>query len=88
MSMGYMIEPDQAVVWRGPMLAGAVTQFVNDVEWGDLNYLIFDLPPGTGDISEFAQNSKSLEASGYSTQTVALADVYRAKAMFDKVHIL
>ena len=50
MSMGYMIEPDQAVVWRGPMLAGAVTQFVNDVEWGDLDYLIFDLPPGTGDI--------------------------------------
>ena len=48
--MGYMIEPDQAVVWRGPMLAGAVTQFVNDVEWGDLDYLIFDLPPGTGDI--------------------------------------
>ena len=89
MSMGYMIEPDQAVVWRGPMLAGAVTQFVNDVEWGDLDYLIFDLPPGTGDIQ--LSLAQKFEVTGSilvtTPQTVALADVYRAKAMFDKVRI-
>ncbi len=89
MSMGYMIEPDQAVVWRGPMLAGAVTQFVNDVEWGDLDYLIFDLPPGTGDIQLSLAQKFQVTGSVLVTtpQAVALADVYRAKAMFDKVKI-
>lgn len=89
MSMGYMIEPDQAVVWRGPMLAGAVTQFVNDVEWGDLDYLVFDLPPGTGDIQLSLAQKFEVTGSVLVTtpQTVALADVYRAKAMFDKVRI-
>ena len=89
MSMGYMVDPNAAMVWRGPMLASAVTQFVNDVEWGDLDYLIFDLPPGTGDIQlSLAQKVPVTGAVLVTTpQDVALADVYRAKAMFDKVRI-
>ncbi len=51
MSMGFLIAPNEAVVWRGPMLHGAVTQFLRDVRWGDLDYLIIDMPPGTGDIA-------------------------------------
>jgi ATP-binding protein involved in chromosome partitioning len=89
MSMGYLVDPNAAMVWRGPMLAGAVTQFVDDVDWGDLDYLIFDLPPGTGDIQlTLAQKFKVTGAVLVTTpQTVALADVVRAKAMFDKVRI-
>jgi ATP-binding protein involved in chromosome partitioning len=89
MSMGYMVDPNVAMVWRGPMLASAVTQFVNDVDWGDLDYLIFDLPPGTGDIQlSLAQKVPVTGAVLVTTpQDVALADVYRAKAMFDKVRI-
>jgi ATP-binding protein involved in chromosome partitioning len=89
MSMGYMVEPDVAMVWRGPMLAGAATQFVTDVEWGALDYLVFDLPPGTGDIQlSLAQRFKVTGAVLVTTpQEVALADVRRAKIMFDKVRI-
>ena len=50
MSMGFLIEPDQAVIWRGPMLHKALTQFLKDTDWGELDNLIIDLPPGTGDI--------------------------------------
>ncbi|HES57966.1 MAG TPA: MRP family ATP-binding protein, partial [Firmicutes bacterium] len=49
MSMGFLLKPDQAVVWRGPMIHGVIRQFLSDVEWGELDYLIVDLPPGTGD---------------------------------------
>jgi len=51
MSIGFFVEEDAAVVWRGPMLHKALTQFLNDVEWGELDYLLIDLPPGTGDVS-------------------------------------
>ena len=51
MSMGYFLKPDQAVIWRGPLLHRAITQFLKDTDWGDLDYLIIDLPPGTGDIA-------------------------------------
>jgi ATP-binding protein involved in chromosome partitioning len=89
MSMGYLVDPDAAMIWRGPMLAGAVTQFVSDVDWGALDYLIFDLPPGTGDIQlSLAQKFKVTGALLVTTpQDVAVADVVRAKAMFDKVRI-
>lgn len=89
MSMGYLVDPSAAMIWRGPMLAGAVTQFVNDVDWGSLDYLIFDLPPGTGDIQlSLAQKFKVTGAVLVTTpQDVALADVVRAKAMFDKVRV-
>ena len=51
MSIGFFVEEDAAVVWRGPMLHKALTQFLEDVDWGELDYLLVDLPPGTGDVS-------------------------------------
>ena len=89
MSMGYLVDADTAMIWRGPMLAGAVVQFVSDVEWGELDYLVFDLPPGTGDIQlTLSQKFKVTGAVLVSTpQTVAVADVIRAKSMFDRVRI-
>jgi ATP-binding protein involved in chromosome partitioning len=51
MSIGFFVEEDSAVVWRGPMLHKALTQFLEDVEWGELDFLLVDLPPGTGDVS-------------------------------------
>jgi ATP-binding protein involved in chromosome partitioning len=51
MSIGFFVKEDEAVVWRGPMLHKALTQFLEDVEWGELDYLLVDLPPGTGDVS-------------------------------------
>ena len=51
MSIGFFLEEDEAVVWRGPMLHKALTQFLEDVDWGELDYLLIDLPPGTGDVS-------------------------------------
>ncbi|RKH21573.1 iron-sulfur cluster carrier protein ApbC [Corallococcus praedator] len=89
MSIGFLVEADQALIWRGPMLHGALMQLVRDVNWGDLDYLILDLPPGTGDVA--LTLSQSVRAAGAvlvtTPQDVALADVVRAKQMFDKVHI-
>jgi ATP-binding protein involved in chromosome partitioning len=89
MSMGYLVDQDTAMIWRGPMLAGAVAQFVSDVDWGTLDYLIFDLPPGTGDIQlTLSQKFKVTGAVLVTTpQVVAVADVVRAKSMFDRVRI-
>ncbi|HSI04932.1 MAG: Mrp/NBP35 family ATP-binding protein [Myxococcota bacterium] len=89
MSIGYLVDASQAMVWRGPMLAGAATQLVQDVAWGDLDYLIVDLPPGTGDVQlTLAQKFKVTGAILVTTpQKVALVDVIRAKTMFDKVRI-
>ncbi|MCC6809307.1 MAG: Mrp/NBP35 family ATP-binding protein [Deltaproteobacteria bacterium] len=89
MSIGFLVDPNEAIVWRGPMLASAVQQFMKDVAWSALDYLIVDLPPGTGDVQ--LTLSQTLKVSGAlvvtTPQTVALADVVRAKAMFDKVNI-
>ncbi|NRD66824.1 iron-sulfur cluster carrier protein ApbC [Corallococcus exiguus] len=89
MSIGFLVEADQALIWRGPMLHGALMQLVRDVNWGELDYLILDLPPGTGDVA--LTLSQSVRAAGAvlvtTPQDVALADVVRAKQMFDKVHI-
>ncbi|HEY0880152.1 MAG TPA: Mrp/NBP35 family ATP-binding protein [Archangium sp.] len=89
MSIGFLIEADQALIWRGPMLQGALMQLVRDVNWGELDYLVVDLPPGTGDIPlTVAQQLKSSGAVLVTTpQDVALADVIRAKQMFDKLNI-
>jgi len=89
MSIGFLIEPDQALVWRGPMVTGALLQLIKDVRWGELDYLVLDLPPGTGDIPlTLAQNVRAAGVVLVSTpQDVALADVIRAKLMFDKVNI-
>ena len=89
MSMGYLVERDVAMIWRGPMLASAASQLITDVAWGELDTLVIDLPPGTGDVQlTLAQKFKVTGAVLVTTpQEVALADVRRAKAMFDKVHI-
>ena len=90
MSIGFMLENERsAVIWRGPMLQGALLQFLKDVEWGDLDYLVLDLPPGTGDVAlTLAQNVKSTGGVVVTTpQDVALADVYKSVAMAKKVGI-
>jgi ATP-binding protein involved in chromosome partitioning len=89
MSIGFLVEPEQALIWRGPMVTGALVQLLRDVNWGELDYLILDLPPGTGDVPlTLAQNVKAAGVVLVSTpQDVALADVIRAKLMFDKVSI-
>jgi ATP-binding protein involved in chromosome partitioning len=89
MSIGYLIDPDQALIWRGPMVTSALVQLLRDVNWGELDYLVLDLPPGTGDVPlTLAQNIRAAGVVLVSTpQDVALADVIRAKLMFDKVSI-
>jgi ATP-binding protein involved in chromosome partitioning len=89
MSVGFLVDPTQALVWRGPMVTGALIQLLRDVNWGELDYLILDLPPGTGDVPlTLAQNVRAAGVVLVSTpQDVALADVIRAKLMFDKVAI-
>src|SRR6266540_3270537 len=89
MSIGFLVDPDQALIWRGPMVTGALIQLLRDVNWGDLDYLVLDLPPGTGDVPlTLAQNVRAAGVVLVSTpQDVALADVIRAKLMFDKVSI-
>lgn len=89
MSIGFLVDPDQAVVWRGPMASGALKQFMSDVDWGDLDYLIFDLPPGTGDIQLTLVQSISLTGAVIVTtpQDVALADARKGIRMFEKVHV-
>lgn len=89
MSMGFFVPPEQAVVWRGPMLHGAITQFLRDTDWGDLDYLIIDMPPGTGDIA--LTLSQLLPLTGAvvvcTPQDVALLDAVKAIAMFRTVKI-
>ncbi|MBI2480151.1 MAG: Mrp/NBP35 family ATP-binding protein [Planctomycetia bacterium] len=89
MSMGFMVPPGEAVVWRGPMLHGAITQFLRDTRWGELDYLIIDMPPGTGDIA--LTLSQLLPLTGAvvvcTPQEVALLDAVKAIAMFRKVNI-
>ena len=89
MSIGFMVPPDQAVIWRGPMLHSTVQTFVRDVAWGDLDYLIIDMPPGTGDVA--LSLSQLLPITGAvvvcTPQEVALIDAIKAVAMFEKVKI-
>ncbi len=89
MSMGFLIPEDQAVIWRGPMLHGAIQQFLTDVAWGDLDYLLVDLPPGTGDVQLSLSQAVPLTGSVMVTtpQTVSLQDVRKGIAMFQKVRV-
>ena len=90
MSIGFLLDdPKSAVVWRGPMLHGALMQFLQDVDWGALDYLLLDLPPGTGDIAlTLSQRVQSTGAVLVTTpQEVALQDVYKAVSMNQKVGI-
>lgn len=83
-SIGFLSKPNEAVVWRGPMVSSAIKQFMNGVNWGELDYLIIDLPPGTGDVQlTLVQNLPLTGAVIVSTpQKMAVADARRACAMF------
>ena len=88
-SIGYLMKEEDAAIWRGPMVGRMLQQFVDDVDWGELDYLILDFPPGTGDaqlsLSQIVPISGSVIVT--TPQDVALADVVRGVAMFEKVQI-
>ena len=89
MSIGFIADREAPVIWRGPMLARALQQFLNQVEWGPLDYLLVDLPPGTGDVPLTLSQAITLSGAVIVTtpQSVALEDVERGMAMFDKVEV-
>jgi ATP-binding protein involved in chromosome partitioning len=89
MSMGFMVEEDTPLVWRGPMLHGVLRQLLHDVAWGQLDYLVIDLPPGTGDIQLSLAQSVPVTGSVIVTtpQNVALQDARKGVAMFQKVNV-
>jgi ATP-binding protein involved in chromosome partitioning len=84
MSIGFLIDEKQAVVWRGPMVTSALRQFITDVLWGDLDYLVIDMPPGTGDVQLTLSQIVPVTGAVIVTtpQEVALADARKAVAMF------
>lgn len=88
-SMGYFVQPDQAVIWRGPLLHRAITQFLQDTEWGELDYLIIDLPPGTGDVALTLSQLLGLAGAVVvcTPQQVALLDAIKAISMYRQVKI-
>jgi ATP-binding protein involved in chromosome partitioning len=87
MSIGFILDPEKALIWRGPLVAQLITQFLNDVDWGELDYLIVDLPPGTGDVQlTLAQKIPISGAVIVTTpQEVALADALKGLKMFEEV---
>lgn len=89
LSIGFLVKEDQAVVWRGPMLHKLLTQFLAQTEWGELDYLIIDLPPGTGDVSLTLSQLLGLAGAVVvcTPQKVALLDAVKAISMFGQVKI-
>jgi ATP-binding protein involved in chromosome partitioning len=89
MSIGFLIDPDQPAVWRGPMVTQALTQLLNETLWGELDYLVVDLPPGTGDLQlTLAQRVPVAGAVIVTTpQEIAVADARKGLKMFDKVSV-
>ncbi|MGH6630773.1 MAG: Mrp/NBP35 family ATP-binding protein [Burkholderiales bacterium] len=89
MSIGLLNPGDKAVVWRGPMLHSAVQQFLRQVEWGELDYLVVDMPPGTGDVQLSLAQMVALAGAVLVTtpQEVALADVRKAYSMFEQLNV-
>ncbi|HMW25950.1 MAG TPA: Mrp/NBP35 family ATP-binding protein [Ferruginibacter sp.] len=89
MSIGLLIDEKQAVVWRGPMASSAIRQFVSDVDWGELDYLVIDMPPGTGDIHLTIVQTVPVTGVIVVTtpQTVALADAKKGIAMFGQAQL-
>ena len=88
-SIGFMVPPDKPIVWRGPMLHSAMQQFVRDVEWGELDYLIVDMPPGTGDVQLSLAQTFSITGAIIVTmpQQVSLDDARRGLEMFRSLEI-
>ncbi len=89
MSIGLLVDPEQALAWRGPMVMGAVRQLLNDVAWGELDVMVIDTPPGTGDAHlSLARTRRLTGAVIVSTpQEMALADVRRGIALFNKTNV-
>ncbi len=88
-SIGFMVKPEQALIWRGPMLHSAIKQFINDVDWGELDYLVVDLPPGTGDVQLSLSQTLELQGGVIVTmpQQVSLDDALRGINMFQELNI-
>ncbi len=89
MSIGFMVQRDQPLVWRGPMVHGTIKQFLEQVDWGDLDYLIIDLPPGTGDVALTLAQSIPMTGSivTCTPQDVALIDARRAVRMYEQLKV-
>jgi ATP-binding protein involved in chromosome partitioning len=89
MSIGFLIEEKSAVVWRGPMASSALKQFISDVVWGDLDFLLFDMPPGTGDIQLTLSQTIPLTGAIIVTtpQDISLADARKGYVMFERVNV-
>lgn len=89
MSIGFLVKPGQPLIWRGPMLHSAIRQFLSDVAWGELDYLIIDLPPGTGDAQLSLAQSIPLSGGIMVTlpQQVSLEDASRSLAMFRELNV-
>ena len=88
-SMGLLVPADRPMIWRGPMLHSALTQFLRNVQWGELDYLVVDLPPGTGDVQLTLIQTVPLSGAVIVTtpSVVALADVRKAIEMFRQVNV-
>jgi ATP-binding protein involved in chromosome partitioning len=89
MSIGFLVKPNQPLIWRGPMLHSAIRQFLTDVDWGELDYLIVDLPPGTGDAPLSLAQSLPLSGGIIVTlpQQVSLDDARRGLEMFRQLEV-
>ncbi|HNT23361.1 MAG TPA: Mrp/NBP35 family ATP-binding protein [Anaerolineales bacterium] len=89
MSIGFLVKADQPLIWRGPMLHSAIRQFLSEVEWGELDYLVIDLPPGTGDAALSLAQSLPLSGGLIVTlpQQVSLEDARRGMEMFRQLDI-
>jgi ATP-binding protein involved in chromosome partitioning len=89
MSIGFLVKPDQPLIWRGPMLHSAIRQFLSEVEWGELDYLVVDLPPGTGDAALSLTQSLPLSGGIIVTlpQLVSMEDARRGMEMFRQLNV-
>jgi ATP-binding protein involved in chromosome partitioning len=89
MSIGFLVEPDQAMIWRGPMATQALDQLLRQTNWGELDYLLVDMPPGTGDIALTLSQRVPLTGVVIVTtpQDIALLDAKKGLTMFEKVSV-
>src|SRR5207248_2995539 len=89
MSMGFIVPPNQAVIWRGPMVHSAISQFLTQIDWGELDYLVIDLPPGTGDAQLTLTQTAPLSGAIIVTtpQEVSLIDARKGLEMFRQVRV-
>jgi ATP-binding protein involved in chromosome partitioning len=89
MSMGFLVSGDSPVIWRGPMVHGLIRQFLTDVEWGELDYLVVDMPPGTGDAALTLTQQAPLAGAVIVTTSndLSLVDARKGLAMFQKVNV-